>query len=98
MNILISSDAEDDISNSVAFYEKHGLEVGDYFLNSILADIESLKVLQGVHAKRFGYHCMAAKRFPYAIYYRVEEETVYVVAVLDERRNPEWIAKRLENE
>jgi hypothetical protein len=38
---------------------------------------------------------MAAKRFPYAIYYTVEGATVSVVAVLDERRDPEWVKSRL---
>lgn len=39
---------------------------------------------------------MPAKRFPFAIYYAVSNDTVYVVAILDERRDPEWIRRRLE--
>ena len=33
--------------------------------------------------------------FPFAIYYNVEKQLVRVHAVLDCRRNPSWIRKRL---
>jgi hypothetical protein len=35
------------------------------------------------------------RRFPYAVYYRVEREVARVRAVLDCRRDPYWIAKQL---
>ena len=38
---------------------------------------------------------MLSKRFPFGIYYEVEDEVVYVYAILDLRRNPLWIRKRL---
>lgn len=36
--------------------------------------------------------------FPFAIYYSVEKELVRVHAVLDCRRNPSWIRKRLKTD
>lgn len=39
---------------------------------------------------------MLSKRFPFAIYYEVEEDTAKVVAVLDMRRDPAWIYGKLE--
>ena len=80
----------------VAFYDHQGSDVGDYFLDSITSDLRSLSVVGGVHAQRYGYHCMSAKRFPYAVYYFVDCEVVHVVAILDERRDPDWIERRLE--
>jgi len=41
------------------------------------------------------YHRLLSKRFPFAVYYRVEEQAVLVYAVLDCRRRPAWIRKRL---
>lgn len=43
--------------------------------------------------KRVGYHRMLSKRFPFALYYEVTEETTWVVAVLDMRRDPGGIQK-----
>lgn len=96
VNVLVSGDAERDILDGIAFYGAIGPDVGNYFYLSILADLQALSVFGGVHSKRFGYHCMPAKRFPFAIYYAVSDSTVYVVAILDERRDPDWIARRLE--
>jgi hypothetical protein len=49
----------------------------------------------GVHAKVFSYHRALSKRFPFAIYYRVEADVVRVRAILDCRRNPSWIRRRV---
>ncbi|APF18361.1 hypothetical protein Cabys_1612 [Caldithrix abyssi DSM 13497] len=38
---------------------------------------------------------MLSKRFPFAIYYKVHEDTVIVYAILDCRQNPNKIQKRL---
>ena len=39
---------------------------------------------------------MPAKRFPYAVYYYLASDEVLVVAILDERRDPDWIKRRLD--
>lgn len=62
---------------------------------STMTTAEKLAVLGGIHSKRFGCHCMPAKHFPFAIYYSMSESTVFVVAILDERRDPDWIDSRL---
>ena len=69
--------------------------VGDYFIDSILADLDSLILFAGIHPIYFGFHRMLSKRFPFGIYYEVEDEMVYVYAILDLRRDPLWIRKRL---
>jgi hypothetical protein len=38
---------------------------------------------------------MLSKRFPFGIYYEVEDEVVYVYAILDLRRDPLWFRKQL---
>ncbi|MFO0913555.1 MAG: hypothetical protein U0795_11410 [Pirellulales bacterium] len=42
-----------------------------------------------------GFHRLLAKRFPFAVYYLISNETVEIYAILDCRRDPEWIIKRL---
>ena len=98
MRIEILDRARQDFLDGFRFYEKQSEGVGHYFVDSLMADIESLHVYAGVHAKQFGFYRMIARRFPFAIYYRLEEAFVRVHAVLDCRRNPEWIRKRLTRE
>ena len=95
MNIVILPSAREDLADAVAFYERQGDGLGGYYLESLFSDIDSLRVYSGVHHKVFGFHRLLSKRFPYAIYYLAEKETVFVRAVLDCRRDPAWIRKRL---
>ncbi len=97
MKISIQPSALADLKDSFHFYERQQTGLGDYFLDSIFADIDSLLLFAGIHPIHFGrFHRLLAKRFPFAIYYMVEEEVAYVRAVLDLRRDPAWIKKRLE--
>ena len=45
----------------------------------------------------YGYHCMPASRFPFAIYYRVKNKRVQVVAILNCRMSPDRIRQRLQD-
>lgn len=95
MKIKISEAAEQDLIDGHRFYERQSAGLGDYFVDSILADIDSLQLYGGIHVLHFGYHRLLAKRFPFAVYYRVESNVIGVYAVLDCRRNPAWIRDRL---
>ena len=95
MRIDILLEALDDLLAAFRFYERQGRGLGSYFRESILEDVDSLTVQGGIHGKVFGYHRSLSKRFPFAIYYRVEANVVRVRAILDCRRNPSWIRRRV---
>jgi plasmid stabilization system protein ParE len=84
-----------DLALGFAFYEKQQPGLGDYFLDSLFADIDSLALHAGIHRKVFGCHRLLAKMFPFAIYYSVEDNRARVKAVLDCRRDPHWIQGKL---
>ncbi|RLB95000.1 MAG: type II toxin-antitoxin system RelE/ParE family toxin [Deltaproteobacteria bacterium] len=81
MNIEILDFAEKDLVDGFKFYDRMTKGLGDYFLDAIFADIESLHLYAGIHSIHFGYYRLLSKRFPFAI--------------LDCRRNPAWIHDRL---
>ncbi|MEQ1559524.1 MAG: type II toxin-antitoxin system RelE/ParE family toxin [Methylotenera sp.] len=89
--IQILTDAENDLVVGRKFYDKYGKNIGDYFWDSLLSDIESLSLFAGFHRKEFGFFRLSSKRFPYVIYYDVLADLVSIVAVLPVRRNPIWI-------
>jgi len=96
MKIHILAAAQQDLVNGFRFYDVQETGLGSYFLDSLYADIDSLRFYGGVHmVVDGGYHRMLAKRFPFAVYYRIESETVRVYAILDCRRSPAWSRKRL---
>lgn len=88
MKIRVLSLALDDLEAGRRFYERQQAGLGDYFLDSLFLDIDALLLYAGVHQRVFGFHRTLSKRFPYAIYYRVEGEDIQVWRVLDCRQHP----------
>lgn len=96
MRIEILESARDDLRLGHVFYEQQRPGLGNYFLDSLFSDIESLLITGGVHPVYFDqYHRLLSKRFPFAVYYRKDGEVVRVYAVLDCRRDPDRAADRL---
>ncbi len=93
MKIKILSSAYNDISAGRDFYENLGNGLGDYFLDLLFSDIDSLVLNGGIHLKIYGYYRLLSKRFPYAVYYKIDEEcdgdkSIIIWRVLDCRQNP----------
>ncbi len=97
MKIRILESAKQDLLEGYLFYERQGEGLGEYFINTLFSDIESLRLYAGVHQIIFGFHRLLSKRFPYAIYYKIEGDEVIVYAVLDCRRDPKKTEKRLKS-
>ena len=95
MRIKILSSAADDLQGGRLFYEKQGEGLGEYFIDSLFSDIDSLLLYAGIHQKVFGYHRLLSKRFPYAVYYTFEQDLIVVRRVLDLRRHPDRIRQAL---
>ncbi len=77
------------------FYDHQEAGVGDYFFDSLFAEIDSLALYGGIHSVHFGFFRLLAKRFPYAIYYKIIDGKATVFRVLDCRRNPSGLDKAL---
>jgi hypothetical protein len=96
VRIQIFDNAKLDLVDGFSFYEMQEKGVGQYFLDSLYSDIDSLALYAGMHPKKSGYfHWTLSKRFPYAIYYTLEDDLVSVHAVLDCRQDPNQIEDRL---
>jgi len=95
VRIQVLDEADEDLQDGRDFYERQEPGVGGYFAAALAADIDSLVLYAGIHPKEFGFHRALSKRFPFGVYYLVEDEVVRVYAVLDLRRDPAWIRRRL---
>ncbi len=96
MKIQILSSAYNDLIAGKEFYDKMSEGLGDYFFDSLFSDIDSLLLYGGIHRKVYGYYRLLAKRFPYAIYYKIDEdERITIWRVLDCRQNPTKTKKSL---
>jgi plasmid stabilization system protein ParE len=82
-------DAENDIANAAAWYEIQKTGLGSEFLDEVLSTCNSIaenpELYPLVHrkARRAVIH-----KFPFGIYYRIENGLVTIVAVLHGSRDP----------
>lgn len=96
MKVQVLAEAAGDLADGYRFYERQASGLGEYFLDSLWSDIQSLRLYGGVHSLYCGYYRLLAKRFPFAVYYRIDERNVVCVrAVLDCRRDPTSVRQRL---
>jgi len=96
MKLRILTAASRDLVKGKKFYELQEEGLGGYFLDTLYSDIDSLILYAGIHRKVRDYHCMFSKRFPYAVYYKVESNEIRVYRVLDCRQDPTRSLKALE--
>lgn len=88
-DIRLRPEAEQDLADAAAWYERHREGLGHEFLDEVLAMLVSIAetplIYSDVHrnAKR-----AIIRRFPFGIYFRVENETIIVLAVMHASRHP----------
>ncbi len=82
VRIQILDEAEEDLLNGREFYDRQEPGVGEF-------------LFAGIHPHEFGFHRSLSKRFPFGIYYLMEGAVIRIYAVLDLRRDPAWIRRRL---
>lgn len=53
MKVRIRPSAENDLADGFAFYERQDAGLGNYFLDALFADIDSLAIYGGIHCPCF---------------------------------------------
>ena len=97
MPVVVLQSAKSDLRDGFLFYERQGgVYLGNYFLTTLQGDLASLSDYAGIHNKRFGFYRALSRKFPYSIYYDIEDGEARVYGVLDNRRNPAWIYNHLQ--
>lgn len=74
MKIAILPSARRDLDDGCNFYERQGEGLGDYFQQTLLSDIDSLRLYAGIHLKVFGLFRALSKAFPLCDLLRHREE------------------------
>lgn len=96
--IKVTEGARQDVDDGYWFYEEQEVGLGGYFAEHLQHDIQSLTRTAGIHpvVYRETYRFFS-NRFPFAIYYRFNEEVATVIGVVDCRRDPDWVNLHLRN-
>ncbi|MGF1450780.1 MAG: type II toxin-antitoxin system RelE/ParE family toxin [Opitutales bacterium] len=92
--VIILPFAKEDLRQAGRFYDCQSEGLGEYFLDAITAEIDALAFFPGRHQKRGTQFRLLAKKFPFYVYYQLDEELVFVRAVVDARSDPAAIEAR----
>ncbi len=89
LRVHLRPEAEADVEEAAAWYEKQREGLGNEFLDEVLSVCETISENPNMypvvhrHTRRAVTH-----RFPFKIHYRIEEESIIVVAVMHGSRHP----------
>ena len=61
MKVNILPTALEDLDRGRRFYARQRRSLGDYFLDALFSDIDSLELYAGIHMKVFDFHRLLAK-------------------------------------
>ena len=90
--MILGLEAEADLAEARAFYERRKLGLGASFLRSVEQVFERIGHLPESHPiVHRDVRRALTRRFPFSVYYRIEAEEVVVLAVIHSRRDPgDW--------
>jgi plasmid stabilization system protein ParE len=97
ITISLSETAINCLDRGYWFYETREQGSGEYFKDTLLGEIEGLRVTAGIHRLIHGHRRLISRVFPFAIYYKFENSAVEILTVVDCRRNPDWIREQLKD-
>jgi plasmid stabilization system protein ParE len=95
--LIIRQSAERDLAEASEWYEHQLSGLGSRFLLSVDASLARITRIPEAYAPCFErFRRALVRRFPYGIYFFIEEKTVIVIAVLHLYSNPQRIQRILE--
>jgi toxin ParE1/3/4 len=88
-SLIIREEAEADLADAKQWYDQQRAGLGDQFLLCVDAALERIRRMPEVHAVLLkGVRRALVRRFPYGIFYRVEQDYISILAVMHNRRDP----------
>lgn len=97
MEVIFASGVLEEVAESARFYEAEVEGLGRTFfykLGEAIEDIKKRPTLYRVVDKDYRRHLL--DQFPFGVIYRVETETIYVLAVMHLKRKPGYWKNREE--
>lgn len=97
MQFDIHPAAEAEVEDAMEWYEAQRAGLGVEFNEAVGAALDRIeeRPVCGWKYKDQGQRVLALDRFPYCIYYSVEENAIFIHAVAHQRRKPDYWQNRV---
>jgi plasmid stabilization system protein ParE len=92
----LTTDARDDVADAYSWYESKRPGLGEEVVAAIESCLDSVILMPSMHEVAWkDYRRALVRRFPYAVYYKFNEQQVVVHAIFHTARKPSKWRKRL---
>lgn len=96
VEVRFAPEAADDVTAGFRWYEEQRPGLGSQFLDCVLACLERVRRSPELHARVQGEFRRAfVRRFPYAVFYELIDQTVTVYGIVHIARDPAKWQSRL---
>lgn len=95
MIVELIDEAKEDVEKGLKLYFKIDPDHAPEFSIAIARDLLGFQDLVFPHPIKFGLHRALSKKYPFSIYYQVNDQTVRVIGILDQRSSPKKHARLL---
>ncbi|MSU62853.1 MAG: hypothetical protein EXS31_10725 [Pedosphaera sp.] len=97
MKAVFSSRFKTDLLAEEAKYARISERLASAFHERVAGQArEIMRWNGGDHLGPHGFPCRRTRPFPFYIYYAVEEETIYFLGLVHERRHPDFLKKQIQ--
>jgi toxin ParE1/3/4 len=93
--LIITPEAEEDLAEAKAWYERKRKGLGDEFVLCVEAALNHIRRVPAAATEVYpGVRRVVVLRFPYGVFYRVDPDQIAVLAVYHSKRDPRgWQAR-----
>jgi plasmid stabilization system protein ParE len=90
MNLKYTKNGTEDLENAFLWYQRQRNGLGFAFLECVEAASNGILLFPEMYEKVYGnFRRCLIRRFPFSIFYTVEQSEIILHAILDNRINPE---------
>jgi plasmid stabilization system protein ParE len=95
-DLILAPEAEDDLAEAYGWYERRRIGLGEDFLECVDACIQRIRRHPGLGKPiHQSYRRALVRRFPYAVFYEYENNTIIVYCIFHTARDPTKWRQRL---
>lgn len=91
--VVLTLRARQDIQASIKWYNIKQKGLGKRFHQFVTQAISTIQSIPFFQVRYLEVRCLKVKRFPYLIHYIIEDDTIYILAVISTHQNPDdhWV-------
>jgi toxin ParE1/3/4 len=94
--LLITSEAEEDLADAKAWYQRQRSGLGMQFVLCVEATFEQIRRTPEAGTQVApGVRRVVVRRFPYGVYYRIDPDQIAILAVYHSKRDPRGWQSRI---